>query len=338
MRKINQAELARRAGVSQATVSRCLRNDPAQNPATRTRLLKLAARLGYVPNTFASGLARTRATSGHANLAVIGGHQDIDPALSFQNWKLFLHSARRHAEKLGYALEYFWRYAPGRTASQLRRLLEARGVTGVILLMISPAELDLPWDHLALCAASTDPRQTPRTHYVSSHTYLETCQALRECAKLGYQRPGLVMNHADDDGQTSGAVTAAYLFHQYGQPARQRVPLYEPRSGPTDFPRFLAWYEKHRPDVLLARHGEYARLLQTRIPRDVGFVNLSGIDYGLLPGFTHIGPRTDLAGITAVDVVTAQLARHELGLPEHPRCIMVPSQWTPGATTWRAGG
>ena len=60
MPTFSQKELARLAKVSQATVSRCLRNDPAQNPATRERIFQLAGKMGYVPNSFASGLARTR--------------------------------------------------------------------------------------------------------------------------------------------------------------------------------------------------------------------------------------------------------------------------------------
>ena len=99
----------------------------------------------------------------------------------------------------------------------------------------------------------------------------------------------------------------------------------------------MAWFEKYRPDVLLAMHGGYAKRLADRIPGELGFVNLSGSDYGMLPGFTHIGCRTDLAGIAAVDVVIAHLARHERGWPEYPRCIVVPSQWTPGSTTRQMG-
>src|SRR5476651_333444 len=106
---LSQKEIARLAKVSQSTVSRCLRNDPAQNPVTRERIFKLAGKMGYVPNSFAAGLARTRSAdnkSFRANLAIIGGNQDGDPVVMWKNWSLLYRSARQHAEKHGFSLEY----------------------------------------------------------------------------------------------------------------------------------------------------------------------------------------------------------------------------------------
>ncbi|SFL49281.1 LacI family DNA-binding transcriptional regulator [Geodermatophilus ruber] len=48
--------VARAAGVSQSTVSRALRGDPRVREATRRRVDQAARRLGYVPNSLASGL------------------------------------------------------------------------------------------------------------------------------------------------------------------------------------------------------------------------------------------------------------------------------------------
>lgn len=49
--------VAREAGVSQSTVSRALRADPRVREETRQRVEDAARRLGYVPNSLASGLA-----------------------------------------------------------------------------------------------------------------------------------------------------------------------------------------------------------------------------------------------------------------------------------------
>ena len=104
---LSQKEIARLAKVSQATVSRCLRNDPAQNSATRDRIFKLAGKMGYVPNTFAAGLARSRSAdtkSFRANLALIAGNQDLDPVAGWKNWGLLYRAASQHAEKHGFSL------------------------------------------------------------------------------------------------------------------------------------------------------------------------------------------------------------------------------------------
>ena len=57
---VTQAQLAKATGVSQATISRCLRGDPAQSATSCARIRKIAQELGYVPNPFASGMARER--------------------------------------------------------------------------------------------------------------------------------------------------------------------------------------------------------------------------------------------------------------------------------------
>ena len=53
-------DVARRAGVSEMTVSRVLRNAGYAAPATRERVLRAASAIGYVPNRIAGSLARKR--------------------------------------------------------------------------------------------------------------------------------------------------------------------------------------------------------------------------------------------------------------------------------------
>jgi LacI family transcriptional regulator len=328
---LSQKELARLAKVSQATVSRCLRNDPTQNAATRERILRLADKMGYVPNSFASGLARARSAENNsfrANLAIIGGNQDTDPVATWKNWGLLYRSARDHAEKHGYSLEYFWRYAKGVTRSHLCRVIEARGIMGIILLMITPEELDLPWESLALSSVCISPLAPPRTHYVGLNSYHDAMMVLQTSAKLGYRRPGLIYQPTDDWSGNEGAYTGAFLVHQQTLDPKNRLPIFT-QSGK----EFMPWFKKYQPDILISLYGGSARQLGDRIPKEVGYVNLSGLDHGQVPGCTFVDRRTDLAGIAALDLVTGQLSRNERGWPAHPNCIIVPSEWHSGTTT-----
>lgn len=59
---VTSFDVARLAGVSQATVSRALRNLPSITPATRERVARAAEQLGYVPHESARSLS-TRVTS-----------------------------------------------------------------------------------------------------------------------------------------------------------------------------------------------------------------------------------------------------------------------------------
>lgn len=58
---VNIYDIAKRLGVSTATVSRALKNNPAVSSSTRKRILDMARELGYRPNSFASSL-RSRKT------------------------------------------------------------------------------------------------------------------------------------------------------------------------------------------------------------------------------------------------------------------------------------
>ena len=72
-RRVTQLDVARRAGVHRATVSMALRNHPNIPPATRDRILKIAATLGYSPDPMLSALAayrsRQRGPTFHGTLA-----------------------------------------------------------------------------------------------------------------------------------------------------------------------------------------------------------------------------------------------------------------------------
>lgn len=56
-------DVAARAGVSAATVSRALRDHPSVTATTRAKVRKAASELGYVPSAFAAALARGRSNT-----------------------------------------------------------------------------------------------------------------------------------------------------------------------------------------------------------------------------------------------------------------------------------
>jgi len=58
--RVTVRDIAREAGVSIATVSRAISNDPAIAQDTRNRVLLLASDMGYSPNLFARGLITRR--------------------------------------------------------------------------------------------------------------------------------------------------------------------------------------------------------------------------------------------------------------------------------------
>ncbi|EME20936.1 LacI family DNA-binding transcriptional regulator [Rhodococcus triatomae] len=68
-KSVTSYEVARRAGVSQSTVSRALRGDPRVVESTRERIRELALEMGYVPHV----MARSLITQRSASIAVVSG-------------------------------------------------------------------------------------------------------------------------------------------------------------------------------------------------------------------------------------------------------------------------
>ena len=91
-------DVAKRAEVSTATVSRALRGLPKVSPATRERVLAVAAELGYVPSPSATGLATGRTRTVGVLMPFVDrwyfGHalEGVDQELRSRGYNLLLFS------------------------------------------------------------------------------------------------------------------------------------------------------------------------------------------------------------------------------------------------------
>src|SRR5918911_2687715 len=123
-------ELARKTGVSVATVSRALNGSPEVSDATRERILSLAEQLDYTPNAAARQLVRRRSHVVGVILETGAGHPDLLHPF-FQE---VLVGLQHGAGARGYDLLLFATDEPGNgfggTHSYARRAGEHRGGGG----------------------------------------------------------------------------------------------------------------------------------------------------------------------------------------------------------------
>ncbi|MFX4221585.1 MAG: LacI family DNA-binding transcriptional regulator [Thalassobaculum sp.] len=130
-------DVARVAGVSTATVSRCLNNPGTVREATRLTVEAAISELGYTPNFGARALAMNRTHTIGAviptmeNAIFARGFQAVQERLSDAGTTLLLASSG---------------YDPDREAGQIRALLQ-RGVDG--LLLVGESRPDSTYDLLA---------------------------------------------------------------------------------------------------------------------------------------------------------------------------------------------
>lgn len=347
---VNLSALARAAGVSTATVSRALRNDPRQSPATRQRVQQLARRLGYHPHPMVTALMTQIRSRRRARFR--GTLALIDPWPVRQGWDprgmipLFIDGVRQRAAALGYALDEFWLAQPGMNPERAGRVLRSRGVLGLVVgpfpfdRVHHTLDLDLAPFAVATMGYSL---KAPDLHRACINHYASAALALNQLRRRGYERIGFVMTERLAY-RANGMLTAGYLTWQQGDPLERRIPLLllpddEPESRHQAV--FARWLRRHRPDAVLCYYTPVLRWLRNlglRAPDHIGFATLgqdldtAGERVRGQPSPSGVNLDWRGVGTATVDLVVDQINRNERGVPEQPRMTLVPGRWHEGDT------
>ncbi len=331
-------DVAREAGVGKSTVSLALRDDPRLKESTRRRIQEIAEKMGYRANaTVANLMAQLRASRTpryQATLALVNLSDNSLILRQVETFREWVRGCSHRAEQLGYTLDQFWVYDPSLPPDKLARVLDTRGIRGIIFAGLhTMSQLDDQWSPLWTRFASVilGVRTTrPALHFASNDQYSTAMTALYEAMALGYKRPGLVLDPAVDN-LLERRFTGGYLVGQFALPEAQRLPVCELQERT---PRaFLPWFRKHRPDVILTLHEdlmEWVRLEKVRVPEDVAFIHLDR--HSTINQWAGMEQNNELVGSAAMDLVIAQLHRNETGVPPFPKCVQIESRWIAGSS------
>ncbi len=335
---VSMRDVAAHASVTAATVSLVLRRSPLISAPTRERVLAAVRTLGYRPHPFVQSLMRTRRRRGAAALGPViafvtayatrdGWRREPTPV-----FRQMFAGAQARAAECGYRLQEFWLHDEGMSPQRFCDMLCARGIHGLVLAPLpSPnATLALDWPRFAAVALGFTLAQ-PLLHRVSNDHFHSLIIAFEECQRLGYRRIGLALSEAVNE-KVQRRWLAAYLLAQRQLPA---APPLEPLVAETlSEPLFRAWFERERPDVIIApATQQIVRWLESwgrRIPRDVGVASLSAPDVG--DALTGLCQNGEQLGRRSIDLLVTLLERNELGVPALPDTLLVDGTWNPGAT------
>jgi DNA-binding LacI/PurR family transcriptional regulator len=334
-RRVTVRDLAAAAGVSIATVSLALRDNPRIRTSTKDRVRAAARRLGYRPDPMVSALAayraRIRPHPEHAVLAFVNSYRN--PRLLQTPWlKAIYEGVRKEGRELGYQVQHFHlrREAGGPAAAS--RILFHRGVQG---LLIGPMEetdgaLDLDWARFsAVSIGRTLVR--PALHAVGLDHLAASLLAVERLLASGYRRIGMVLPEAEDR-RLRHRWLAGYRIAQEraGRGVRLLAPaLLDPWGERT----VLAWLRRSRPDAILTLGSEvpgWLRAAGWKIPDRIGVANLvkqSGTDAeaGILENL-------DAVGEGAVRMLHGLILRGERGVPGLRHTLLVDAVWSPGGS------
>ena len=332
-----QKDIAREAGVTQATVSLALRNHPSVKPETAALVRSVAARLSYVLDPYLSGLSayrrnlRNRSAQTRAALAWLSNDADGSLWKNSRTFAAYHEGARLRAAELGYHLEDHCLLRPGMTPRRLEQILHARGIPGIL---VAPqprpdTRLDFNFDRFSAVTLGYTLAE-PRLHLVTWHQFRAMEGLFRNLVSLGYRRPGLALA-LDSDLRSDRNWSAAFLSEQARLGSRRGVPplLDENLSAR----RLLSWYHEYKPDVIVAIWPQvlgWLRAAGLSVPGEVGFACLSVPDGD--DTLSGLSESPGAIGGKAVEFLVDMIHRSERGVPAMQVCFLTEGRWRTGST------
>lgn len=339
--------VAKKAGVSVSTASRCLSGAAKMAESTQRRVFKAAEAVGYHHNALVGQVMR--ATRKGLALTHLGTIAFVTPVADSHEWRATptlrrnWEAARQRAESFGFRITEFTLTSRGMTGRRLGEILKARGITGVLLAAfpMEPTEVSLPWDDFAYVQVGHR-IASPRLDCVLSDHTEAVVLAARRCAAAGCKRIGLAIAKYQDE-ITGGRWSLGYAGLQAAVPEIAETPPYLPAE--MNSAEFLRWVDMHRVDCVLTLstfrnepNGMETWLASTgrRVPGDIGLVSLDVTS--VLPDWSGIEQHSEEIGRAAVDLLFSKLQAGERGIPKLPRTVQVHGHWREGRTLRRDGG
>lgn len=333
------ADIARRVGCSKYTVSLALREDRQISAATRAKVQEVATELGYRPNATVSHLMAqlraSRTTRFQAKLALINANRDEQALTKHPTIPTYVRGCESRAARTGYAFDRFWMHDPKLNAKRLARILQTRGIRGIILvgLMDSnrlPAEFASLWKAFPTVVTGVRTREPALSFCCVDHHNL-ALQAMERALALGYRRPGLVLDEVIDE-LIERRFSAGFQTGQNSLPLARRLPVFSRGvAAAKEPPEFRAWLDRHQPDVVFTLYNHVTHWIEAagkRVPQDVGIIQLEWRDSR--PDVAGMNQHNFAVGEAAVDMVISQIHNNETGVNEFPRATMIGATWVDG--------
>ena len=330
---VSMKDIAQRCGVSVATVSKALNDQPDIGPETRARIRQTAEKMGYVTNSAARALKANRTY----NIGILFV-DDMNSGLTHEYFSSVLESLKVEAESRGYDVTFINRNV-GRRTTYLQHC-RYRGVDGVVIacvdfldpLVRELAESELPLvtlDHVfnnRLAVMSDNVQGVEalvhyayrmghrRIAFLHGETTTVTQNRLvgfyRACEELGLEIPEEYVREA--------------AYHDPDRCAATTMELMQLPERPTCI-LFPDDYSYVGGQNALAQMG-------LQIPEDVSVMGYDGIHLARVLGLTTYRQDTEALGRIA--------AERLISLIEHPKTtlvdrIMVSGELIPGKTVKR---
>lgn len=338
-RRVTQADIAAKLGVSHATVALALKNHHRISQKRREEVRRMAEKMGYRPDPFLAGLAAYRRglepSKFHGVIAWVNHWAQPEGLHRLHEFEGYWLGAKAAAEQFGYVLEEI-RWPTDCPAKRFERILLTRGILGVLIPphRQSPAWGDFDWSKFSLVRFGMSV-QHPDSNIVTSDQFRATVMAMKRIYELGYRKIGFVLNRELDENiggnYTGGFFAAQKLFGVKAADSLLLVNVSIYQEQLTRAEKELGvWLKRSRPDAVLTTLPEVPDLIRKlgyRIPQDLAVAGTSVADIPLDAGVNQRGQEI---GRIAVEMLIKQININERGEPSAPCRILVESTWQDG--------
>lgn len=325
-RAVTILDVARRAGVSTATVSRALADPEQVAEKTRTRVIAAIAEIGYTPNASARNL---RAQSTKIVLALL-------PGLGNSFWNVIINAVEEVLTRAGYGVIFGdTRNDPAREA-HYDRLIRAGQVDGVLLFtgrlpLVGPVLAEMAIPMAMVCNDIPDAKGIP----VFEIANRDSARAMVEyLIGVGHRRiahitgPDINVEAGERQRGYADALAAAGIRFD---PDLVWPGAFNFMAGTEGAQRYLDAAE--RPTAIFAASDEIAigciKTLKdagVRVPEDVSVAGFDGIEYSAMydPALTTmLQPRAELGRLAAENMVRRMAGEDEPAKRTRLSCTLV---------------
>lgn len=212
-------------------MSRALRDHPRISAETRLRVQKLAKKHGYTPHPMVwelmAQLPHIRQIA-RSTVALVTCWPQCKTHLFL---KAIHEGVSERAKELGYKVEEFSLHSGEMSPARLVKVLDARGIEGVLVYPFerSPSRLDMDWSRFTGASIGLS-LVRPDLHRVVAGYYSNMLLTLHELRRLGYRRIALALK-PELRVRVSNAYLAAYLLYEHDLRAAERIPLFRPEGA-----------------------------------------------------------------------------------------------------------
>ncbi|HUL52799.1 MAG TPA: LacI family DNA-binding transcriptional regulator [Opitutaceae bacterium] len=331
-RRVTMSDVAAAAHVHKSTVSLALRNQPKLSAATGDRIRRIAAELGYRPDPMLDLFNLYRRTlEPPRTLGAIAFVSDLSNPAAFarsERHETIFASAREEAKRLNFTLELFL-VGPGQLSpARLAHVLEARGITGILLGALSPVTRSLDIDWKQFCVVGIESMQLePPVDNISTDYCHAARLVVRELRQSGRKSVGFVV--AEDLGhEIEGQLRAGYLVECRAQtPVRAASFWRLDQDAGTGSLR--QWITTQKLDAVVGCGVDIPELRARLSAREARRIGWASID---IRGAQSKCPRVpalhhDL-GRRAIELLIMRLQNNLRGLPSNPATTLLPVEWS----------